>query len=237
MIIYTNLHTNSMESVVKELHYETVLPILREVLTRLSAKGELSEFRLVGGTNLSLRFGHRMSDDIDYFTPQEYGTADFDSINKMLRDEFDYMDGGGMNVGFGNTYYVGNTSEDGHKVKLDLMYTDPFLNEAEVYDGVQFASVEDIIAMKLNAITDGDGRKKDFWDIHFLLGKYSLKDMLDLHERRHPWEHERSRLLKDLNNFSKADKDPNPRCLLGKEWQQIKLDLIDEVFTLLEDCK
>ena len=78
-----------MENAVDTLHYETVLPILKEVLGRLSSKKELREFRLVGGTNLSLRFGHRMSDDIDYFTPQEYGTADFDGIYAMLREEFD----------------------------------------------------------------------------------------------------------------------------------------------------
>ena len=42
------------------LHYETVLPILKEALARLSSKSELDNFRLVGGTNLSLRFGHRM---------------------------------------------------------------------------------------------------------------------------------------------------------------------------------
>ena len=83
-----------MENVVDTLHYETVLPVLKEVLERISSKEELREFRLVGGTNLSLRFGHRMSDDIGYFTPQEYGTADFDGIYAMLREEFDYIYGG-----------------------------------------------------------------------------------------------------------------------------------------------
>ena len=224
-----------MENKTDILHYETVLPILKEVLNHLSSKSELENFRLVGGTNLSLRFGHRMSDDIDYFTPQEYGTVNFESIYKMLRAEFDYIDGHGSNIGFGNSYYVGNTSNDGDKVKLDLMYTDPFLNEPDEIDGVRFASVEDIIAMKLNAITDGDGRKKDYWDIHFLLGKFTLREMLDLHEMRHPWEHDRTKLLKDLMNFRKADKDPDPRCLLGKDWQQIKFDLMDAVFSFSEE--
>lgn len=224
-----------MESIINPLHYETTLPILKEVLKRTSGRKELAEFRLVGGTNLSLRFGHRMSDDIDYFTAVEYGTADFSAIYKMLRQEFDYIDGEGKNVGFGNSYFVGNSSADGDKVKLDIMYTDPFLYKPEILDGVSFASVEDIVAMKLNAVTDGDGRKKDFWDIHFLLGMFSLKEMLDLHERRHPWEHERNQILMDLNNFIKADKDPNPRCLLGKEWQQIKLDLIDVVSAYIEE--
>ena len=225
-----------MENAAK-LHYETVLPILKEVLLRISSRDELKEFRLVGGTNLSLRFGHRMSDDIDYFTPQEYGTADFESIYAMLRKEFDYIDGGGKDIGFGHSYFVGNSFVDGEKVKLDVMYTDPFMNEPDVLDGIRFASVEDIVAMKLNAVTDGFGRKKDFWDIHFLLGMFSLEEMLDLHQKRHPWEHERANILRDLNDFIKADKDPNPRCLLGKDWQQIKLDLIDEVFTYMERFK
>ena len=224
-----------MENAANTLHYETVLPILREVLGRIASREELREFRLVGGTNLSLRFGHRMSDDIDYFTPLEYGAADFDAIYAMLRKEFDYIDGGGKDVGFGHSYFVGNSSLDGEKVKLDVMYTDPFLNEPDVLDGVSFASVEDIVAMKLNAVTDGFGRKKDYWDIHFLLGMFPLGDMLDIHQKRHPWEHDREALLKDLNNFVKADRDPNPRCLLGKDWQQIKLDLIDAVFAYMEE--
>ena len=73
-------------------------------------------------TNLSFRFSQRMSDDIDFFTPQEYGTVDFEGIYKMLRDEFDYIDDHGANIGFGNSYYIGNTSNDGDKVKLELMY-------------------------------------------------------------------------------------------------------------------
>lgn len=46
-----------------------------------------------------------MSDDIDYFTPQEYGTVDFESMYLMLRNEFDYIDAHGSNIGFGNSYY------------------------------------------------------------------------------------------------------------------------------------
>lgn len=34
-------------------------------------------FRLVGGTNLALKFNHRISTDIDLFTDAEYGSLDF----------------------------------------------------------------------------------------------------------------------------------------------------------------
>lgn len=50
------------------LHYNTVTSLLRETLDILMSEDLFSPFRLVGGTNLSLRLGHRMSDDIDLFT-------------------------------------------------------------------------------------------------------------------------------------------------------------------------
>lgn len=60
-----------------KLHYETVTPILINSLLKIMGEGLFAPFRLVGGTNLSLRFGHRKSDDIDLFTDAEYGSLDF----------------------------------------------------------------------------------------------------------------------------------------------------------------
>ena len=48
-----------------KLQYQTVMPILRFVLERIMSFEEFKPFCLVGGTSLSLRYGHRMSDDID----------------------------------------------------------------------------------------------------------------------------------------------------------------------------
>jgi hypothetical protein len=59
------------------LHYNTVTPLLRNVLDTLMFEPLFKPFRLVGGTNLSLRFGHRMSDDIDLFSDADYGSLDF----------------------------------------------------------------------------------------------------------------------------------------------------------------
>jgi len=41
---------------------------------------EFKDFRLVGGTALSLHLGHRMSADIDLFTDAAYGSVDLDAI-------------------------------------------------------------------------------------------------------------------------------------------------------------
>lgn len=66
------------------MYWNTVSPILKEVLLDLMNQSIFQPFRLVGGTALSLQIGHRMSVDIDMFTDAEYGSIDFDEILNYL---------------------------------------------------------------------------------------------------------------------------------------------------------
>lgn len=66
----------------------TTSQALLDVLNALMALASLSNFRLVGGTALSLLQGHRKSDDIDLFTYQLYGTVDFEAIEADVRSLF-----------------------------------------------------------------------------------------------------------------------------------------------------
>ena len=68
----------------KNLYWNTVSPILKEVLLNLMNEPFFNPFRLVGGTALSLQIGHRMSVDIDMFTDAAYGSIDFDAIKSYL---------------------------------------------------------------------------------------------------------------------------------------------------------
>lgn len=56
------------------------------------------------------------------------------------------------------------------------MYTDPFIREPEIIDGIRLASIDDIVAMKIDTISRG-GRKKDFWDIHKLMENRDLDEI------------------------------------------------------------
>ena len=103
-------------------------------------------------------------------------------------------------------------------------YTDEFINPTKVVDGIRLASIEEIIAMKLEVIQN-EGRKKDFWDIHELLSSYRIDDMLKLHEKRYPYGHNRELLLDNFTNFERADDDFDPICLKGKIWAFIKEDI------------
>ena len=213
-----------------ELQYQTVKPILRSTLERLMGMEEFAPFRLVGGTSLSLRYGHRMSDDIDLFTDAEYGSLDFHQLQDILRKEFPYCQGDcGDIVGFGASYIVGNSKDD--CVKLDLFYTDPFIRPMEIFGSIRMAAVEDIVAMKMDVVSRG-GRKKDFWDLHMLRDHYSIDQMLSLYEERYPYGATREECVSGLTNFSVADSEPDPICLQDKVWQLIKLDFEESMCDL-----
>lgn len=209
----------------KKLHYDTVSPLLRDILSQLMAQPEFAPFCLVGGTSLSLQLGHRISIDIDLFTDAPYGSLDFHTIQSKLRDMFPYCQGDcGDIVGMGVSYIIGNSAYD--SIKLDLFYTDPFIRPIKTIDNIRIASIEDIIAMKLDVI-GRNGRKKDFWDLHEMHDKYTIAEMLTLYVERYPYNHTQEELLLGLTNFSLADTDPDPNCLRSKAWPLIKLDFME----------
>ncbi|HAL81431.1 MAG TPA: hypothetical protein DCO83_03690 [Mucilaginibacter sp.] len=207
------------------LHWNTVTPLLKSSLETLMDADVFSSFRIVGGTSLSLQIGHRMSDDIDLFTDAPYDNIDFEEINIYLKATFPYVDRSNINlIGMGTSYFIGNNDHDA--VKLDLFYTDTFIREVFEENRIRMATVEEIIAMKIDVVSRV-GRKKDFWDLHELLGNYSLEQMLFLHEERYPYDHDPNLILKNFTDFGKADNDFEPTCLNGKYWEVIKLDLLE----------
>jgi predicted nucleotidyltransferase component of viral defense system len=206
------------------LYWNTVTPILKDSLLLFMQSQAFSEFRLVGGTALSLYKGHRMSVDIDLFTDANYGSIDFDTIDKFLQANFPYVDTSfGILPGMGRSYLVGADRED--NIKLDVFYsTDKFIQPPYEEDEIRMASVDDIVAMKMDVISR-TGRKKDFWDLHELLNDYSLRDMLVLHKKRAEYTHDEAEIWMKLVDFSKADEEYDPICLNGKYWEFIKEDI------------
>lgn len=210
------------------LHYETVTPLLKKVLDEIMANPIFEPFYLVGGTSLSLRLGHRVSVDIDLFTNAPYGRLDFSIYEKFFQENYAYFhftDTSNI-VGLGRSYYVGDSADE--NIKVDLYYHDEIVDPCDVLDNIRFASLNDVVAMKVDVVSRG-GRKKDFWDLHELLNIYSIPQMLDLHQRRHKYTHERNQIIANFTDFTSADEDIEPICLKGKEWELIKLDFVDAI--------
>ena len=67
------------------LYLETVTPHTFSILEKLLSLPELEHFALVGGTALSLLYGHRISDDLDLFSIDKFEN---EKINKALKQKF-----------------------------------------------------------------------------------------------------------------------------------------------------
>lgn len=206
-----------------QMHKETVSKTLWDILVKLMDLNILKEFRLVGGTSLSLMLGHRISVDIDMFTDAEYGSINFTEIYKKLKHEFEYVSNENWtNETSGNSCFIGNTEDDA--VKLDLFYTDKFVYPIHTYENIRLSKLEEIAAMKLEIIGTG-GRKKDFWDIHALMEYFSIHEMIEQYLKRNPYGHSKEEISSQLLNFEEAENDPDPKCLKENYWELIKLDI------------
>lgn len=211
----------------KPLYYNTVSTLLLSTLQDLMGTPVFDNFRLVGGTSLSLLLGHRQSVDIDLFTDCIYESVDFKAIDDYLRKHYQYVDTFETDlVGMGKCYYIGKSKND--CIKLDLFYIDPFIRPYLEVDGLRLATLEEIVAMKIEVVSRA-GRKKDFWDIHELMELFSIEKMLHLHQERYPYSHDKQEILSKFTRFEHADIDFDPICLRQKYWEIIKLDIIEAV--------
>lgn len=210
---------------IEKLQYQTVTPQLKSALDWLMSEEIFNPFRLVGGTALSLQLGHRESVDIDMFSDFGYGDIDFDTIDAHLKNSFDYVDSlDTAIVGMGKSYFLGDSAND--CIKLDLYYTDPFIRKYIEIDNIRLASLDEIVAMKVDVVSR-IARKKDFWDLHELLNDYTIEQMLQLHKERYEYSHNPEEIITNFINFENADNDFEPICSLGKYWEIIKLDFVD----------
>lgn len=213
------------------LYYNTINKTLSSALYSLMESSELNGFRLVGGTALSLQVGHRISIDIDMFSDLPYGTIDFNKIDSFLDKTFPFVEYySNVLPAMGKSYRIGNTPND--YVKLDLFYTDNFLENPNIHENIRLCSLKDIISMKVDVV-QRIGRKKDFWDLHKLMEYFTLDEMIKLHKLRYPYNHERKTIITNFTDFSLADEEPNPNCLEGKYWELIKLDFEDWISKII----
>ncbi len=210
-----------------KLYKETVSELLWDVLNLLMDFKALASFRLVGGTSLSLMLGHRISVDIDLFSDADYNSLDFNAIDKLLQKTFAYVSfSKSGNTSLGKSYFVGKNETE--IIKLDLFYTDSFKFPIIKHKSLRLSSLEEIIAMKLEVIGH-NGRKKDFWDIHQLLERFSLTEMLNFYQEKYPYGYTKEELISKLTDFGVADSDLDPICLKGNYWELIKLDIEEEI--------
>lgn len=209
------------------LHIETVSPVLLDCLHQLMAHPAFKDFYLVGGTSLALQRGHRLSIDIDLFTGLPYGQMNTSEIESALCELFPYTDRLEELHRSQMVYsmYVGDNKDD--CIKLDLCYDDSLIFPLIEENGLRIASEKEIAAMKFQAITQTEQRRKDFWDIHELLESYSLKEMAEWAMKRYPWSVTEEAILYAFERLSRITDFTEVICLKGKYWEFIVEDLLE----------
>lgn len=210
------------------LYFNTVAPHLKSALEKLFYDDAFADFRLVGGTALSLYRGHRKSIDIDLFTDMEYRTMPTDKIKDALVKLFPYtkyletFDEHGMVY----SVFCGQTKEE--CLKLDLCYTDKFIYPVVEVGCMRLADIRDLAAMKIVAV-DNSNRMKDFWDIHELLEVMPLEKMLIYAEQRDPYGVDIQNVVGKLKNIRNLELDEvDIISLKGVYWEFVLEDLEEE---------
>lgn len=94
------------------------------------------------------------------------------------------------------------------------------LQPVEIVDGIRFASMPDIAAMKLNAITRR-GNQKDYFDLSELLDHYSLSEMLQFFTDKYT-VNDIGFVIRSLVYFEEANRSKDPIMLKNITWQQVK---------------
>ena len=195
------------------LHLETVEPRTFSLLKQLMKLKALKPFSLVGGTALSLRYGHRTSIDLDLFTDKKFDT---ESIVRSLKKEFGKgYSAESKSARWGIFCYLND-------IKVDIVHhAFPLISDIEDVENIRMIGDPDIIAMKINAIL-GRGKKKDFWDLYELLHHYSLEEMILFHEKKFPEQNLLITIPQAITWFNDAEETEDPISLKGQTWESVK---------------
>ncbi|MFZ1665418.1 MAG: nucleotidyl transferase AbiEii/AbiGii toxin family protein [Flavobacteriales bacterium] len=207
------------------LHLETVEPNVVPLLKRLFSLKDLQGCSLVGGTALSLRYGHRRSVDLDLFAS---GEMDRDKVIASLEREFGRL-------------FVFKPSKAGWAVfchidgvKVDIVrYPHPRIAPEVFEDDLRFYADDDIAAMKIQAIL-GRGVKKDFWDLFELFKHHDLQWVMDKHAEKYPNQMIAVSIPHALTYFVDAEQSETPVSLKGQTWEGIKRSISQTVSDYLK---
>lgn len=186
---------------------------------------ELENFLLVGGTALSLHYGHRHSVDLDLFSSQNF-TNEF--LIPVLENKFKGFTYRNTNNPIGLFGYI-----DDVKVDFVKHHHHPLIDTPLLFEGIRLISIHDIIAMKINAIMKR-GVKKDFWDIAELLQHYSIEDFIGFYEKKYPSQQLLISIPQAITYFEDAEESEDPVSLKGQTWKSVKKYIQHQVSVFLK---
>ncbi|MFQ6015284.1 MAG: nucleotidyl transferase AbiEii/AbiGii toxin family protein [Anaerolineae bacterium] len=203
----------------------TLTTEVRRLLAHLSQEPLVRPFYLAGGSAAALHLGHRVSVDLDFFTPQDSYEAEplVQALQRIGHLDIEQQSRGTLNgrlAGVRISFFI---------------YPYPLLEEMTDLDGMQVARLTDIALMKITAIGQR-GALRDFIDLYFICrGGYALDDLLRRVPEKYPTvSYPSYHLLRALAYFEDAEGDEPPRMLVPFDWTETKRFFEEEVRRLMK---
>jgi hypothetical protein len=178
---------------------------------------------LAGGTAAALHLGHRISIDLDFFGPHPFDSS---LLAGQLADLGQFrLDRIAPDTLLGEL--------KGVRISF-FRYRYPLVAEPSLALGVRIASLQDIAAMKLDAVSRR-GTKRDFVDLYFVAQSgLSMSEALAWYQHKYAGlDVNIVHLVKSLAYFADAELDPPPQMLVSFSWDKIKHFFENEAKSLL----
>ncbi|MEP6927509.1 MAG: nucleotidyl transferase AbiEii/AbiGii toxin family protein [Ginsengibacter sp.] len=191
------------------LYTKTIDEPLWKLLRTLSTLPELQNFYLVGGTALALQFGHRKSEDLDFFTNGSFDIAD---LKRILLDHYPHLELL-RDSPHELSFVIALDRDDREQRKVDIYnWAVKFIRPAIIEDGIRLASPEDIAAFKLDSIGSRK-EQKDYVDLSVLCDVFSFEEMMDFFSEKFPYKDKRT-VLTEILNTEGIEKSDRPEMLI-----------------------
>jgi hypothetical protein len=196
-----------------DLFWNTITENMRLVLSGFTHSELGDRFYLAGGTALSLQIGHRLSLDLDFFSP----TEDIPSIRVGLEKALAPLNATLADSSWGNLVYLAKNVRIGfYGYGYSLVAPTIETNEARL------ASIEDIALMKLDALLSRATRR-DFYDLYFICQSIPLRPIFDKAPEKYPSVRDfEAQTVKRLVYFENAEVEADPSLLQYVDWQTVK---------------
>ncbi|MCH9740441.1 MAG: nucleotidyl transferase AbiEii/AbiGii toxin family protein [Epsilonproteobacteria bacterium] len=199
---------------------------------------EISKWTLVGGTALSIHYHHRLSEDLDFFihhsTLEQSRKRIFMMMQQLENNGFDVV----------------KVKEDernldfeifGVKVTFFASGIDSLKEKSQNYKQIEVASVETIIAMKMDAIINYRTKSRDFFDIYTIAKErditfFSMLDRYNLYTQTKTKESEllHRLLVRELDGDDEGLSEMKPKKKMSfgqlRSWvkEEVKANGVEE---------
>jgi predicted nucleotidyltransferase component of viral defense system len=193
------------------MHTETLAPNTQKVFQKLGTLDVIKPFYLSGGTALALYLGHRESEDLDFFSKEDFNPQ---KLQQDLENSIK-LSGVSQDKGTFDCY--------AENVKLQFLhYPYKLISKPTLWNGVTISAVADIACTKLITISSR-GSKKDFIDLYFILQTFSLDELFSLISKKyHQVDYNLLHILKSLVFFETAEEQPVPKMHKNVSWAEVK---------------